>query len=51
MKNKSEIVIKIKFNLSFWDCLKLRLSGLYDKLENLDTVGDVSCLKFKQSVK
>lgn len=49
-KNKmkhSEILISVRFKMSLWDCIKLRISGLSRNVESIDSIGQAQSIKYR----
>ena len=43
----SEIEISIRFKMSLWDCIKLRISGLSRNVESIDSIGQAQSIKYR----
>lgn len=48
MAKVESVEIKVRFKMPLWDCVKLRISGLFKNIESINTVGEVQTIQFKK---
>ena len=41
------MIINVRFKMTLWDCIKLRISGLSQNVESIDSIGEVQSISFK----
>jgi hypothetical protein len=47
MARIEEMVINVRFKITLWDCIKLRISGLSKNIESIDSVGKVQSIRYR----
>lgn len=47
MAKVEEMIIKVRFKMTLWDCIKLRISGLSRNVESIDSVGKVQSIRYR----